>query len=219
MSQVISISKLKKSLLQFIQQFNSLDIKNYGNWSFSIQMSCWIVIFLIVMIVGGIMFVFPQLNAVHAEHSKRAGLLQEFREKTAKLQQLKQYQVQLQQVKIQFDQQLEQLPKETELPRLLDDISFVAKQTGLELVHIGLEDEIKQAILIEQPIRIEAVGDYHAFGAFSSGIAALPRIVTVHDFIVEVQTKTKQQIDIPKIHYVITAKTYRYAHAQDQTKT
>ena len=219
MSQVISISKLKKSLLQFIQQFNSLDIKNYGNWSFSIQMSCWIVIFLIVMIVGGIMFVFPQLNAVHAEQSKRAGLLQEFREKTAKLQQLKQYQAQLQQVKIQFDQQLEQLPKETELPRLLDDISFVAKQTGLELVHIGLEDEIKQAILIEQPIRIEAVGDYHAFGAFSSGIAALPRIVTVHDFIVEVQTKTKQQIDIPKIHYVITAKTYRYAHGQDQTKT
>jgi len=74
---------------------------------------------------------------------------------------------------------------------------------------------VKQEIFIEQPIAIEATGDYHAFGAFVSSIAALPRIVTMHDFTVDASPAKDSKSDIPVLNYSIKAKTYRYVEATD----
>ena len=76
--------------------------------------------------------------------------------------------------------------------------------------------EVKQEFFIEQPISIEATGDYHAYGAFVTGIAALPRIVTLHDFVVEANADPQKKSDIPVVNYSIKAKTYRYIGADDQ---
>ncbi|MFX7629037.1 type 4a pilus biogenesis protein PilO, partial [Acinetobacter baumannii] len=82
-----------------------------------------------------------------------------------KLRNLQQYQLQLQEMQANFNQQLEQLPKETEIPSLVEDINLTGVNSGLKFKNIRLEDEVKQEIFIEQPITIEAPGDYHAFGA------------------------------------------------------
>ncbi len=87
--------------------------------------------------------------------------------------------------------------------------------SGLRFKNIRLENEIKQEFFIEQPISIEATGDYHAFGSFVSGTAALPRIVTMHDFTITAGENKEKKTDIPQITYVAKAKTYRYVGNTD----
>ncbi|TXJ03059.1 MAG: hypothetical protein E6Q26_04320, partial [Acinetobacter sp.] len=143
-------------------------------------------------------------------------LLNEFKEKDSKLRNLQLYQAQLQEMEANFTQQLEQLPKETEIPSLVEDINLTGVNSGLKFKNIRLENEAKQEFFIEQPISIEATGDYHAYGAFVTGIAALPRIVTLHDFVVEANADPQKKSDIPVVNYSIKAKTYRYIGADDQ---
>jgi type IV pilus assembly protein PilO len=136
--------------------------------------------------------------------------LNEFREKDSKLRNLQQYQIQLQEMEARFNQQLEQLPKETEIPGLVEDINLSGVNSGLKFKNIRLEPEIKQEFFIEQPIAIEATGDYHAFGSFVSSIAGLSRIVTLHDFTITGTESKEKKSEIPVVDYVVKAKTYRY---------
>lgn len=102
---------------------------------------------------------------------------------------------------------------------MVEDINLTGVNSGLKFKNIRLENEVKQEFFIEQPISIEATGDYHAFGAFATGIAALPRIVTLHDFTVEASQDTTKKSDIPVVNYSVKAKTYRYVGADDAANT
>lgn len=212
----VAIKKKKMTVDQFFQQFNTLDMNNYGSWPLSVKITCWIFIFLAVLALGYFVVIKSQLEAIANAQAKEQSLLNEFKEKDSKLRNLQQYQTQLQEMEANFNQQLEQLPKETEIPSLVEDINLTGVNSGLKFKNIRLENEVKQEFFIEQPISIEATGDYHAFGAFTTGIAALPRIVTLHDFTVEATEDTQKKSDIPVINYTVKAKTYRYVGADEQ---
>ena len=214
--ETVAIKKKKMTVEQFFQQFNTLDMNNYGSWPLSVKITCWIFIFLAVLALGYFVVIRSQLEAIANAQAKEQSLLNEFREKDSKLRNLQQYQTQLQEMEANFNQQLEQLPKETEIPSLVEDINLTGVNSGLKFKNIRLENEVKQEFFIEQPISIEATGDYHAFGAFTTGIVALPRIVTLHDFTVEAKQDTEKKSDIPVIHYTVKAKTYRYVGADEQ---
>ena len=217
--ETVAIKKKKMTVDQFFQQFNTLDMNNYGSWPLSVKITCWIFIFLAVLALGYFVVIRSQLEAIANAQAKEQSLLNEFKEKDSKLRNLQQYQTQLQEMEANFNQQLEQLPKETEIPSLVEDINLTGVSSGLKFKNIRLENEVKQEFFIEQPISIEATGDYHAFGAFTTGIAALPRIVTLHDFTVEAKPDTEKKSDIPVIHYTVKAKTYRYVGADEQTNS
>ena len=217
--ETVAIKKKKMTVEQFFQQFNTLDMNNYGSWPLSVKITCWIFIFLAVLALGYFVVIRSQLEAIANAQAKEQSLLNEFKEKDSKLRNLQQYQTQLQEMEANFNQQLEQLPKETEIPSLVEDINLTGVSSGLKFKNIRLENEVKQEFFIEQPISIEATGDYHAFGAFTTGIAALPRIVTLHDFTVEAKQDTEKKSDIPVIHYTVKAKTYRYIGADEQTNS
>ena len=212
----VAIKKKKMTVDQFFQQFNTLDMNNYGSWPLSVKITCWIFIFLAVLALGYFVVIKSQLEAIANAQAKEQSLLNEFKEKDSKLRNLQQYQTQLQEMEANFNQQLQQLPKETEIPSLVEDINLTGVNSGLKFKNIRLENEVKQEFFIEQPISIEATGDYHAFGAFAAGIAALPRIVTLHDFTVEAKQDTEKKSDIPVINYTVKAKTYRYVGADEQ---
>ena len=214
--ETVAIKKKKMTVEQFFQQFNTLDMNNYGSWPLSVKITCWIFIFLAVLALGYFVVIKSQLEAIANAQAKEQSLLNEFKEKDSKLRNLQQYQTQLQEMEANFNQQLEQLPKETEIPSLVEDINLTGVNSGLKFKNIRLENEVKQEFFIEQPISIEATGDYHAFGAFTTGIAALPRIVTLHDFTFEAKQDTEKKSDIPVIHYTVKAKTYRYVGADEQ---
>jgi type IV pilus assembly protein PilO len=215
--EIVASKKKKMTLEQFFQQFNTLDMNNYGGWPLSVKITCWIFVFLVVLALGYFVVIRGQLDDIANAQAQEQSLLNEFREKDSKLRNLQQYQAQLQEMEANFNQQLEQLPKETEIPSLVEDINLTGVNSGLKFKNIRLENEVKQEFFIEQPINIEATGDYHAFGAFVTGIAALPRIVTLHDFIVEAQQDSQKKSDIPVINYSIKAKTYRYIGSDEQT--
>ena len=208
--------KKKMTVEKFFQQFNTLDPNNYGAWPLSVKITCWIFIIFLILALGYFVVIKPKLDAIAAAHAQEQNLLNEFREKDSKLRNLQQYQAQLQEMEANFNQQLQQLPKETEIPSLVEDINLTGVNSGLKFKNIRLENEVKQEFFIEQPISIEATGDYHAFGAFATGIAALPRIVTLHDFTVEATEDTQKKSDIPVINYTVKAKTYRYVGADEQ---
>ncbi|VXA56607.1 putative membrane protein (ComO) [Acinetobacter proteolyticus] len=215
----VAIKKKKMTVDQFFQQFNTLDMNNYGSWPLSVKITCWIFVFLAVVALGYFVVIKSQLESIANEQAKEQSLLNEFKEKDSKLRNLQQYQAQLQEMEANFNQQLEQLPKETEIPSLVEDINLTGVNSGLKFKNIRLENEIKQEFFIEQPISIDATGDYHAFGAFVTGIAALPRIVTLHDFTVVATVDTQKKTDIPVVNYSVKAKTYRYIGADEQANT
>lgn len=202
--------KKKMTVDKFFQQFNTLDPNNYGSWPLSVKITCWIFIVFLICAIGYFVVIKPQLDAISGAHAQEQNLLNEFREKDSKLRNLQQYQAQLQEMEANFNQQLEQLPKETEIPGLVEDINVTGVNSGLKFKNIRLEPEVKQEFFVEQPISIEATGDYHAFGSFTSGIAALPRIVTLHDFDISSSISTDKKSEIPQVTYVAKARTYRY---------
>ena len=216
LNQDVDAKKKKMTVEQFFQQFNTLDMNNYGSWPLSVKITCWIFVFLAVSALGYFLVVKPQLDQIANAQVQEQNLLNEFKEKDSKLRNLQLLQAQLQEMEASFNQQLEQLPKETEIPSLVEDINLTGVNSGLKFKNIRLESEVKQEFFIEQPISIEATGDYHAFGAFVTGIAALPRIVTLHDFTVEATASTEKKSDIPTVNYSVKAKTYRYIGVDDQ---
>lgn len=208
--------KKKMTLDQFFQQFNTLDPNNYGNWPISVKITCWIFIILAICALTYFALIKSKISEIESAQAQEQNLLNEFRDKESKLRNLKKLQEQLMQMEVDFTQQLEKLPKETEVPGLVEDINVTGVSSGLKFEKIVLETEVKQEFFVEQPISISANGDYHAFGRFVSGIAALPRIVTLHNFTIEAKQDTNKKVDVPKITYELKAKTYRYVGEADQ---
>jgi type IV pilus assembly protein PilO len=103
---------------------------------------------------------------------------------------------------------LSELPGQTEVPDLLDDITFTGLGSGLQLDTIQLQSEVTQEFYIELPIAIRVTGGYHEFGAFVSGVASLSRIVTLHDFTIEASASRDALV------MQIVARTYRYKSSE-----
>ena len=207
---VVAVPKNKMTVEKFFQQFNTLDPNNYGSWPLSVKITCGIFIAALAFAVIYFVMIRSTIESISQASAQEQNLLNEFREKESKLRNLQQYQIQLQEMEARFNQQLEQLPKETEIPGLVEDINLSGVNSGLKFKNIRLEPEIKQEFFIEQPIAIEATGDYRAFGSFVSSIAGLSRIVTLHDFTITGAENKEKKSEIPVIDYVVKAKTYRY---------
>jgi type IV pilus assembly protein PilO len=156
------------------------------------------------------MVIRPVMDNIDTARAQEDSLLAEYREKDSKLRNLKLYQKQVEEMEHTFGELLQQLPKETEIPGLVEDINFTGVSSGLRFNNIKVEPEVKQDFFIELPITIEAQGDYHAFGQFTSGLAALPRIVTMHDFVIETIPPEQSKSEIPVLKMTVHAKTYRY---------
>src|SRR5690606_17419818 len=113
--------------------------------------------------------------------------------------------LQMQEMEESFGVLLKQLPTDTEVPGLLEDVSATGSGSGLDIQSIALQTEVSKEFYVELPLEIKVRGGYHDLAAFVSGVAGLPRIVTLHDFTIGV-SKDSSLLDM-----TITAKTYRYS--------
>ena len=130
----------------------------------------------------------PSCNA----RRPRSRAAQEFKTKHAKAVNLEVYKQQLKDIERSFGALLRQLPGKTEVPNLLVDISQTGLSAGLQEKLFQPQPEVKKDFYAEQPIKIRLTGSYHQFGEFVSGIAALPRIVTLHD--IEIKTESQGRL-------------------------
>lgn len=205
-------------LQEFINTLNTLDPQNIGSWPTAVKIFIYILTFVVVLVLGYMLDLAGIRETVANGKQQQATLLGEFEGKVFKAQNLEVYKRQLKDMEDSFGALLRQLPQETEVPGLLEDITHTGLGSGVDFDSIELGAEAKREFYSEQPINILAHGDYHAFGAFVSGIAALPRIVTLHDFSIQPKSAARagDGSAAPVLSIKIQAKTYRYSEAADQ---
>ena len=192
---------------EFRRSFESLDTENYGSWPVPVKVT---VLFFIVALIAALSWALPissKLDEIAAAESEQQTLLTSYREKESKARHLNAYKTQVMQMETEFTTLLDQLPKETRVSELLEGINMTGVGSNIRFQDISVEPEIEQEFFIEQPIRIAALGDYHQFGSFISGLAALPRIFTMHDF--EVSNPQPTLDKLPELNLILQAKTYR----------
>ena len=135
-----------------------------------------------------------------------------FEEKQRKAANYDAYQEQLAEIERSFGAMLRQLPGQTEIPNLLVDISQTGLAAGLKEKLFQPMSEVRKDFYAEKPIKIRLDGSYHEFGSFVSDIAALPRIVTLHDIAIRPIANDGNYDDLI---LDLTAKTYRYMDEDD----
>lgn len=199
----MAVSDSVQALKDF--DLSDLNLENIGSWPQVVKFVIWGLAF-VLMLVAGYYFYISDLNMqLEAAEQKEAKLRTEFIDKADKAANLLAYREQMDEMQETFGALVRQLPGETDVPGLLEDIDNKAVSTKLEVLSIDLQPEKPAEFYVELPIEVIVKGTYHDLGAFVSGIAGLPRIVTLHDFEIARGEETDGSLVL-----TITAKTYRY---------
>jgi type IV pilus assembly protein PilO len=193
--------------MNLIEELRSLDPRDPGRWPLAVRAGAVGLCFIVLSVALTYFFVWDeQVPELQKHEDTERTLRAEFKVKHAKAVNLEVYKQQLKDIERSFGALLRQLPGKTEVPNLLVDISQTGLSAGLEEKLFQPQPEQKKDFYAELPIKITLTGSYHQFGEFVSGIAALPRIVTLHD--IEIKSATKDAYD--QLTLELTAKTYRY---------
>ncbi len=193
--------------LRTLREFNlsDLDFDNVGSWPVAVKVLIWAFLLIAVLTAGYYYHIKNLQQSLVTAESKEVSLKKDFEKKAFQAANLEAYRQQLAEMEESFGALVSQLPSDTEVPGLLEDITNKGLLNGLEITAIDLQKEQAKEFYVELPISILASGSYHDLGAFISGMAGLPRIVTLHDFQISAKDKNPNSLDLK-----ITAKTYRY---------
>ena len=192
-----------RSLREF--DVNDLDFENVGSWPFPVKLFIWVVILAGVLALGYYYHIEGLQLQLAKEEGREEQLKKDFEKKAFQAANLDAYRKQLAEMEETFGALVSQLPSDTEVPGLLEDITNKGLLNGLSIATIDLKPERAKEFYVELPISIVASGSYHDLGAFVSGLAGLPRIVTLHDFNISAPSGNANHLSMS-----ITAKTYRY---------
>jgi len=185
---------------------NDMDFNAAGNWPIGVKIVCYLMVMIAIGAAGWHFYITDKQVALKKEIAKESNLKAVYKQKAFQVANLAALRKQMEDVEDKFTELKKQLPTEKEVPGLLDDITNLGTDSGLDIGSIKLAAESKKEFYIELPININVSGSYHQLGQFVSGIAGLPRIVTLHDYTIKPSgTAVSMQI---------SAKTYRY----DETK-
>jgi type IV pilus assembly protein PilO len=199
----------------FFSTLQGLDPQNIGSWPLAAKVFVYVIVFVVVLLLGYGVDLKGMQDLLANGEQKQQNLMSEFEAKVFKAENLETYRQQLKDMEDSFGALLRQLPQDTEVPGLLEDIDHVGVGSGLTVQSVDLGTEAAKDFYAEQPINIKVQGDYHAFGAFVSGVSALPRIVTLHDFAINPVASRFKDDGAPVLVMTIQAKTYRYTEKGD----
>ena len=193
--------------MNLLEELQALDVNDVGRWPFVFRAGVIAIVFVAVLGLGVYWFIVkdraPQLSRVQVEEQQ---LRLTFENKQRKAANYDAYKTQLTQIEQSFGTMLRQLPGQTEIPSLIVDISQTGLAAGLQEKLFVPQPEIPRDFYAEKPIKIRLEGGFHELGNFVSGIAALPRIVTLHD----INIKRVNDDVFDNLSMEVTAKTYRY---------
>jgi len=193
--------------MNVIDELQSLDVNDVGRWPFAFRAAVIAIVFVAVLGLGIYWTIIedkaPQLQRAQDEEGT---LRISFENKQRKAANYDAYKAQLTQMEQSFGTMLRQLPGKTEIPSLIVDISQTGLAAGLQERLFQPQSEIPKDFYAEKPITISLSGGYHEIANFVSGIAALPRIVTLHD----INITPDNADDYDSLTLQVTAKTYRY---------
>ena len=189
-----------------LSQLNNLDFSNIGNWPKVARIIVIVILCVLVLFAGYWFDTQDQINQLDTAQQKENTLKQEFEQKQKQAASLDAYQRQMADMKQSFGTMLRQLPSKTEVADLLVDITQTGLAAGLHFDLFKPGEEDPKDFYAELPIEIKVEGGYRNFGRFVSGVASLPRIVTLHDIRISGRGKAASEGLVMEA----TAKTYRY---------
>lgn len=185
---------------------NDLDTSNIGSWPSAIKALAGCLLMVLVLGLGYNFYISDMESELDLKRAEESTLKDQFASKANLAANLELYTQQMKEMENSFGVLLRQLPSDTEVPGLLEDITRTGLGSGLEFEEIKLLPEVTQQFYIELPIQITVTGAYHDLATFVSGVAGLPRIVTLHDF----DLAPANPDGGTKLRMSILAKTYRY---------
>lgn len=194
-----------RGVIDEVRTFDRADYEfdNIGVWPRLVRALVLILVFALLLGLG----YYFKVKDLYAEFDRAVAreqkLKKDYEERAFEVANLEVYRLQMEQIEESFQGLLAQLPADTEVPGLLEDITELGLGSSLTINSITLQPERAAEFYVELPINIVVTGGYHDFGAFVSGIAGLPRIVTLHDYTIE-------QAGGNMLRLLINAKTYRY---------
>ena len=186
---------------------NDIDFENMGSWPKAAKVAMAAIVSIAVGIGSYMFLVSSEVEALENAELQEIQLKNNYRIKYGAAVNLDSYKKQMVDMEEKFSLLLKRLPTSHETPGLLDDITYVGTTSGLSFIKINWLPELEKQFYTELPIQIEVIGDYHEFGQFVSQVAALPRIVTLHDFSIN-------EADGDKLRLNVVAKTYRYKETE-----
>ncbi len=190
-----------------IEELRSLELGEPERWPASLRKGAAALVLVSVAVAGSCGFaVRTQIPLLDRARLEEQALMAEFESKQRRAANFDAYGDQLAEIERSFGALLRLLPGRTEVPNLLDDISRAGQAAGLEELLFQPAQELQRDFYAELPIRMRLSGRYHELGQFVSDVAALPRIVTLHDIAIEpVDTAAVDELILD-----VTARTYRY---------
>lgn len=183
---------------------SELDLNNLGSWPAPVKVIACLLLFIVILGLGYHFHLKDLQGRLERDVMAEESLKQQFSKKAFEAANLEVYKAQMAEMEESFGVLLRQLPSDTEVPGLLEDITRTGLGSGLEFEQIKLQPEVVKQFYIELPIQITVEGAYHDLATFVSGVASLPRIVTLHDF------ELKPGNSSNRLQMSILAKTYRY---------
>ncbi|GGY36091.1 pilus assembly protein PilP [Bacterioplanes sanyensis] len=186
-----------------VDDINNIDWENMGSWPLPGRIVFAALVAIALLIGSYFYLISDEIDRLKAEQQRELTLKRDFESKAFRVANLEQYKDQLVEMEQSFGSLLKQLPRDTEVPGLIDDISGSALGAGLALEAIDPSTMVRTEFYNELPINIEVMGEFHEMGSFVSTVASLPRIVTLHDFNIESQENSE-------LRMTIQAKTYQY---------
>jgi len=200
--------------MSILDQIRELDPNDPGRWPLPIRLGAIGLIFVVAVVAGTYFGAWkpkkPELDAARAEEQQ---LLLKLETKAKKAANLDAYKAQLAEMEQSFGAMLRKLPNKTEVPNLLTDISQQGTAAGLDQKLFQPNAQVVKDFYAELPIKMRLTGSFHSIGAFVSGVAALPRIVTLHDVQI---TQVGKAAGSDDLQLDVTAKTYRYLDEDEQ---
>lgn len=191
-----------------LSQLNELDLNNAGNWPWPVKLLTVVLAFGLALGAAWYFGWQDQLQQLERVAAKEDELRQEFEKKSKRAANLEAYEQQLEEMRESFGSMLRQLPSKAEVSKLLDDITQTGLSAGLEFELFQPQSEATKEFYAELPVSIRVVGGYHELATFVSGVANLPRIVTLHEIAIAPTG------DGDDLKMSVTAKTYRYLESQ-----
>ncbi len=203
----ISLEKLKEfDVNAFFEDLQTVDFKAIGTAAPAIR-GFLIALLFIAIIAGSYFFLIkPKLEDYERAQKEEVSLKKTFEAEQKKAANLDAYKDQLERMEGEFGSMLRQLPERTDVENLVVDLSQTGARNSLKVELLKPETEIAKEFYAELPVKLKVFGKFHELARFASDVAALPRIVTLHDIkisIVDAEKPTELSMEL-------VAKTYRY---------
>lgn len=191
---------------------NNIDFEKIGVWPLPAKIFVCTLLIAVILIATYYVKISDLNLELESVRAQEQTLRTTFEKRSFEAANLDAYKAQMEEMKVTFDSLLSRLPAKTEVPGLLEDIGTRGTESGLTNANINFQPDVVAEYYIEVPISISVDGGYHDMGGFVSGVAGMPRIVTLHDFTITASKESRA------LNMKISAKTYRYKSQEAAAK-